>query len=281
MKPFDAAKLGDKRQRPSNVTEMRSACYSAYLGDHTLACRVLGCFTAFVDSRDRSQGMSLLMQGHWEISATELIAQIVRPGMHVVDVGACWGYFSLLMAQLIGPNGRLDAVEPNPRTAELLRETLVINGFKKRVRVHTMALGEVDDDDVEFVVRPSRFMNNHLLRLGELEARPDTSQHLTTVSVRRLDTVFADQEIDFMKVDVEGAEHALVKGMPLLLARCPRMTMLMEFNASRLSEPANLLTELATRFHLSALKSIGLDTFSRDEVLASDRDFHIYCEPNV
>ena len=221
------------------------------------------------------------MQGHWEISATELIAQIVRPGMHVVDVGACWGYFSLLMAQLIGPNGRLDAVEPNPRTAELLRETLVINGFKKRVRVHTMALGEVDDDDVEFVVRPSRFMNNHLLRLGELEARPDTSQHLTTVSVRRLDTVFADQEIDFMKVDVEGAEHALVKGMPLLLARCPRMTMLMEFNASRLSEPANLLTELATRFHLSALRSIGLDTFSRDEVLASDRDFHIYCEPNV
>jgi FkbM family methyltransferase len=238
-----------------------------------LACRVLGRFTVFVDSTDRSQGMSLLMHGHWEMATTELICSLVKPGMTVVDAGACWGYFSVLMAHLVGASGRIHSIEPNSRSAELLAQTMAVNGFKKRSFLHNVALGDSPADDVSFVSRPGRFMNNHLLRAGELTSRPETAAQLAHVCVRTLDSLIPSGPVDFVKIDVEGAEREMLLGMTEIVQRSRNIRMIMEFNAGRVQAPADFLEELLQKFPQARLRR-GNETVevSRDTVLNSAQD---------
>ncbi len=73
---------------------MRALCESAYLGDETALCRVLGRYKMFVDTSDNSLSPHLMLDGYWEMWLTEALARAIRPGMTVVDVGANLGYFT-------------------------------------------------------------------------------------------------------------------------------------------------------------------------------------------
>src|SRR6185436_6225769 len=65
--------------------------------------------------------------GIYEPQETWLVSRLLRPGMTAVDVGANWGYFTLLCAHLVGATGRVLSLEPDPRVFELLQENLALN----------------------------------------------------------------------------------------------------------------------------------------------------------
>ncbi|WP_233247757.1 FkbM family methyltransferase [Caulobacter endophyticus] len=112
------------RPRGENEAEIRLRCASAFLGRGVSVCRVLGRYKLFVDGLDYGLGPHLLLDGYWEMWTTEAIARAVKPGMTVVDVGANLGYFTLLMADLVGAGGRVHAFEPNPQIATLLARSV-------------------------------------------------------------------------------------------------------------------------------------------------------------
>ena len=128
------------RPRADNEAELRGLCKTAYLGDHTALARVLGRYKMYVDTRDTSISSHLMMEGFWEMWVTEAMLRHVRPGMTVLDIGANLGYFTLLLADLVGPEGRVLAFEPNPEMAGRLRKSVAINGFAGRATVHQTAL---------------------------------------------------------------------------------------------------------------------------------------------
>ena len=66
----------------------------------------------------------------------------LRPGDAVVDVGANIGLATLVAAKIVGPTGRIIAVEPHPRTFEYLRDNVQLNGLTDVVRLYCAALGE-------------------------------------------------------------------------------------------------------------------------------------------
>src|SRR5688572_28813430 len=86
-----------------------------YLGDKTALCKVLTRYKMYVDVNDHSIAPHLLMDGYWESWITILLAKIIEPGMTCLDIGANFGYFSLLMAGMAEGGGRTIAVEPNPQ----------------------------------------------------------------------------------------------------------------------------------------------------------------------
>ena len=98
-------------------TEARAGIYSAYCGDHTALCRVLGKYLMYVDTRDTSFAPHMLMSGWWESWITKAISEHVQPGMVCADVGACIGYYTLVMADRVGPEGHVYCFEPNARQA--------------------------------------------------------------------------------------------------------------------------------------------------------------------
>ncbi len=81
----------------------RAQAQPVYIGDHTALCRILGRYKFYVDTRDRGFGSNVLLDGFWEMWLTMAIARAVKPGMVAIDIGANFGYFSLLMADLVGP----------------------------------------------------------------------------------------------------------------------------------------------------------------------------------
>ena len=100
-----------------------------YFGDHTALVATRWGAKMLVDTRDAAIAPWIVLDGLWETHVTDWLQQTLRPGQMFVDVGANVGYFTLLGAQLVGPKGRVVAVEAHPGLAELLRRNVIMNGL--------------------------------------------------------------------------------------------------------------------------------------------------------
>ena len=214
-----------------------------YLGDHTGLCRVLGRYKMFLDTRDHGFACHVLLDGFWEIWLTQFIARYVKPGMRVADIGANYGYYSLLLGDLIGPQGALHCVEPNPAAAAMLRMSLAQNGFSERTTVHELALG-ADDGEASLCVPRGEPKNAHVLPSGHISDMGP----LHKISVRSFDALLAGEPgLDFVKIDVEGSEEGIIAGMETLIRKF-HPAMVLEFNVGRYRDPASFLSKLGTLY---------------------------------
>lgn len=132
--------------RHENEAMLRALCRSVYLGDNVAMCRVLGRYKMYVDTRDLSISSHLLLEGYWEMWVTEAMMRHVRPGMTVLDIGANLGYFTMLLADLVGHEGRVLAFEPNPEMASRTQRSISVNGFGGRATLHQVALADKDGE---------------------------------------------------------------------------------------------------------------------------------------
>jgi FkbM family methyltransferase len=218
----------------------RGLAANAYLGDAVSLCRVLGRYKMYIDTSDVGFGAHLLLDGFWESWLTEFIARRLQAGMRVADVGANHGYYTLLAADLVGPTGRVAAVEPNPRVAALLRRTIAINGFS--VELHEQAASSQDGETLWMRLPAHEPKNSHLV------SGPDTpveeGDRVVQVRSGRLATMLGGWDrLDFAKIDVEGAEEAAIDGLFPILER-DKPDVVLEFNAHRCTAPRDLLARI-------------------------------------
>lgn len=235
---FDPSDLGSG-QRTRNEAIIRSLCAVAPLGQGDILCRALGRYKMFVDPDDLGFSSHIMLDGYWEMWVTEMIAHLVKPDMIVADIGANLGYFSLLMADLVGPRGFVHAFEPNPAIARRLRMSLEVNGFASRSAVEQVALSDAADAKMALVVPPHEPKNAFLMPEGE--GLPVGAAHVRTA---RLDGDPRWADIDFAKIDVEGAEELVWAGAKGLLDGGRLRTIILEFAAARYADPARFLGEI-------------------------------------
>jgi FkbM family methyltransferase len=208
----------------------RSSAAGVYYGDQRLLCRLLDEYLAFVDTRDLMLGPRLVLDGFWEAWVTLAIARHLQPGMWCVDVGANYGYYTLLMAAGCGPEGRVVACEPSPLLAgTYLPRNLALNGFQDRVEICPKAVGNLDDCTVDFVLHDDDFATSSLERWA-YAARSSTIQ----VPAITLDRLCADwPRFDLVKIDAEGAEALVWEGMQQTLRRFPHAAVVLELHLQR------------------------------------------------
>jgi FkbM family methyltransferase len=245
---------------------MRARCQTVTLDQHTILCRILGRYKMFVDSRDVGLAPHLMLDGYWEMWCTEFMLHRIRPGQVAWDVGANLGYYALLMAELVGGSGRVLALEPNPRLAQLCERSLALNGHWGSAEVRRLAAADRSDATLRFRAAISDPKNGRLLPEGHPAARPEEEEDTLEVAVRtaRLDDL-AEGPVDFIKIDVEGAEEQVWAGMQGVLDRSPGITVLMEFNALRCRDAAGTLAAIADRF---ALRELHYDALVRPVTIA-------------
>lgn len=250
---------------------MRARCMSMPVDATTALCRILGRFKMYVDRRDVGFAPHLVFEGYWEYWLTEFIWRNLRPGEVALDVGANHGYYTLLMADLVGPAGRVHAFEPNPRLLDLLGRSVALNGFWDVVRQHGAAVAAAAGPPMTFAATEREPKNGRLLMPGE-EAAAETGATLTEVPVVCLDDAVPGA-VDFVKIDVEGAEELVWRGMQGLVARSPGIRIVLEFNARRCRTPEATLAGIAALF---PLREIGFDAQARPcdaaDVLARTED---------
>jgi FkbM family methyltransferase len=168
-----------------------------------------------------------MLRGRFEKAELGFVESYLRIGMTVLDIGAHHGFYTLLAARKVGSAGRVIAFEPSPRERKFLAWNLGINRCNN-VSVESFALGATDGVATLFLVEGEQTGCNSL---REPASDVADARVKVTVKVRCLDRVLAErmiQEVDFIKLDAEGAELEILKGAGNLLAQTSRPVMLVE-----------------------------------------------------
>ncbi|WP_394730354.1 FkbM family methyltransferase [Altererythrobacter sp. GH1-8] len=205
-----------------------------YIGDGQMLSRVLGRFKMLTDTSDVGFAPHIIMDGYWEMWMTRWMVETVQRSWTALDVGANFGYYSILLAELVGEEGRLLAFEPNPACARATKFSLEINSFAPRSEVHEVALSNAAGS-CSFFVPTNEPKNGHLVFGETHEAGIEYSDDGTrfTVPIDTLDNVAEPlDKVDFIKIDAEGAELTIFEGMQKTIERHNPLV-IMEYNAIR------------------------------------------------
>ncbi len=225
-------------ERGAIEAQVSAQAKSIYLGDHTALCRILGRQLIYVDTRDYAHASHLMWEGFWEMWVTQAMARCLEPGMVVADVGANFGYYSLLMADAVGPSGTVVALEPNSQIARLLRMSSSVNGFIDRLTVDARAASSATGERLRLFIPDGHPMNASLLPTDvDVSALPEAGE------VAEVETVTLDdalpERVDFVKIDAEGAEREIWHGMAKTLSANEGIQIFLEFNAVRSGSESN------------------------------------------
>ncbi len=148
--------------------------------------------------------------GTYERQVQQLFRQHVHAGAVVLDVGANVGFFTLLASRLAGPAGRVHTFEPLPRNLYYLERHVRLNSLTN-VTVEALAVAATSGE--------AHFRTASHASMGGL--RDDGNLHVITAS---LDDLLASGRIpapDFIKMDIEGAEGAALRGAARLISGSP------------------------------------------------------------
>jgi FkbM family methyltransferase len=159
----------------------------------------------------------------WEPRTTEWMAAHLGRGATFVDVGAHHGYYALLAAALVGPGGRVHAIEPSPAALASLRRHLAVNACEPRVAVHALALSDEERHGVPFYLFALEANTgvSSLIPTWSSPAHPDHVVAVTTMTFDGWAAASRVGRIDGVKIDVEGAEERVIEGMRGTLAGAP------------------------------------------------------------
>jgi FkbM family methyltransferase len=166
-----------------------------------------------------------LLAGSFEELEYAFVQRFIKEGMVVLDVGANEGYYTVLASKRVGPRGRVIAFEPSPRERRRLRMNLWMNQCAN-VRVEGLALGS-EEGPVNLHVVEGAETGCNSLRPPDIQGRTRPVQ----VAVTTLDEFLrrnAIPRIDFIKMDIEGAELNALQGAAGLLRTLPRPVLLIE-----------------------------------------------------
>jgi FkbM family methyltransferase len=171
----------------------------------------LGSVSFRCDLRDGLMREAYLT-GRYEPQETAIMCDVVLPGMTFVDVGANWGYFTLVGAFLTGPSGRVVAIEADPAAAAAVRANAAANGFE------TVEVINVAATDSSRELRFRHYEAAHARTAGNYglaeTARGDRAD--TVVAGRSLDDILDEagvDHVDVLKMDIEGGEAAALRGI--------------------------------------------------------------------
>lgn len=160
-------------------------------------------------------GREILRDEHFEDAFRRDVLAAFKPGMTAIDIGANFGYYSVLFAQAVTRAGRVVAFEPNPVMLTELQHNLALNQFTN-VTVQPVALGD-REGELEFCC-PTPGREGH----GSLRPNESFAVYQTIrVRCRPLDAVCDELRlpvVDLIKLDAEGAEMLVFKGATRLLS---------------------------------------------------------------
>ena len=164
-----------------------------------------------------------LFFGVYEISETKFLNKICFKGMKVIDIGANVGYYSALTSEAVGPNGIVLALEPDPESYNYLLKTIKSSKFKN-IRSFRKAASDHNNILPLFISKDNRGDN----RLYKTKQKRQSIR----VETIRLDELVIENEIDqidLVKIDVQGYEPKVIRGMENIIKSSTNITLLTEF----------------------------------------------------
>ena len=203
----------------------------------------LDAFRFWFNTSDREMGVVMSL-GLYEPSSVELTKKLIRPGMRCIDVGAQTGFYTCLMASLIGETGKVYAFEPMPSSHGILAKNIRENNFEHRVQLYQVAVSDVAGT-IDGVMVSNMYVIGHV----------DGAQKVKLETVRIDDVI--NEPINIIKIDIEGHEPSAIRGMQSLLLK-DRPTIISEANEYWLHTCSNS----NANEYIELLRSFGYDVYN-------------------
>ena len=172
------------------------------LGKKTLV-RSVHNYKLHLDTSDKGLSRTLFLFGKREIDHYKMLHAILKPGMKILDIGANIGYYAIMEAKVIGPNGKVTAIEPMLPNIEMLRRNVALNSITNVEVVH----GAVSASTGTGKMYMSTHSNLHTFHrdgsaFDYLDATPVDVPTMTLEDAAGK----AGNEADLIRMDVEGHE---------------------------------------------------------------------------
>jgi FkbM family methyltransferase len=205
----DLARVSTIRRMLGTIEhQVAPTSFTVQLAEEDAVRCTVGGVELFCDAADAAVTPGLL-SGEYESHLTAVFEQYCTPGMTVVDVGANLGYYSLLASRLVGPSGRVVALEPNSENCRLLLSSLRLHHS-----TNVQLLPVAADTATGWAYYSTHVgSNGGLIEGGDLLSHPGT-----VVPTFRLDDL-VEGPVGFLKMDVEGAEGRVVQGATRIIER--------------------------------------------------------------
>ncbi|MBK8899593.1 MAG: FkbM family methyltransferase [Anaerolineaceae bacterium] len=219
--------------------------------------------------------LELLTHRH-EVETITHLDQLAQPGMTMLDIGAHVGYYSSRYAKKLGENGRIFSFEPHPRTFAILKHNVA--GLPQVTAVQ-LALAEQEgtaelhdylmmsasgslhyDESMAALQKAQTHASDIAPRIGQTFAAQTFTVRTTPVDAFL--TARGINQVDLVKMDIEGAEIGALRGMQQTIANSPNLVLVMEYNPQALKafghDPVGALLEVQS-FGFSKMKAIEED----------------------
>ena len=195
--------------------------------------------------------------GQYEPQETALVQSILRPGMTFVDVGANWGYFTLLAANLVGRNGRVLSLEPDPRHFRSLSANVARSELNQVTAVQIAAANEAGTLSLAgFDERGGNYGVSRIVADSKDHAR------VFQVAANSLDQLLEEHSlssVDLMKMDIEGGEAFAIKGLANSLASHRVERLLLELHPAQIAEHGSSVSEIIGSLHAAGYSGWTID----------------------
>ena len=184
---------------------------------HIIKCRCLSSFWICTHPSNDGIAEHLQTDGYWESWVTQWVSVNVAPGSVCIDAGSNYGYYTYFLAQ---HGCRVYSIEANKHLIPLLEYANYLNGSWDRVHVLNKAVWEQSGKYISLHsadIRGNSFSGNDVTALDEVE----------TLALD--DLLQVEKKIDFIKLDIAGAEEKSLKGMQYIMKTNPQCICIMEF----------------------------------------------------
>lgn len=161
----------------------------------------------------------------YESEVAWTLIRAIRPGDVVIDVGANIGFFTMIMADLVGPTGLVYAIEPGKKAREQLERNCLHNAFKDRVIISS-APAWCRDEEVTFYNNSDTPTSSALVDPGEWWENVRSKENPLPEKMYgvKLDTLVGPRHLDkirLIKTDTEGGELRVLQGATEIIKTCP------------------------------------------------------------
>lgn len=197
------------------------AAYSSFLAGLHPRVTVQGC-TFYLNPKDLTVSRNLLLHNSWEPFETQIVLQEIKEGDVVLDIGANLGYYTVLAAKQAGEAGKVFAFEPDPNNFALLEKNVKANNCRN-VILERKAVSNTTGK-LKLHLSEENKGDHRIFQSGD-------SRKVIEIEAVSLDDYFKDYagKIDFIKMDIQGAEGLALQGMGSLLQKNSRLEMVTEF----------------------------------------------------
>ena len=221
---------------------------------------------------DPGDSLNLSINGVYGELDTQIIRDEIKEGDIVIDVGANIGYYTLIFAQLVGKTGKVFAFEPESKNFEILKKNVKINNYNN-VIVEQKIISD-KSGKMKLFISDSDIVGHRIQQMGNFKKFIEVESVTLDEHMKKLNL---DKKINFIKIDVEGAEPKVLQGAKKILEQNSKLKIFTEFNRDVIkkydSNPEDmllLLTKNKFQFFLPNYKTNSLSLSKKDVLLNSN-----------